>query len=190
MDENKKNLLKEFVEREAPKMQELRYGEGEGEFSVKVYPVLPLSERIKMEKEIFNDVFMGDADNIASFVPCYIDLAKRYATIKYFTDLEIPDTVDEAWFLLNYTPIYDDVAAILGEELGKIFDEVDKRIEAHCNYLENKADFNAIVRKLSDALQKFEDRIPQEDIAKIMDSIKGGVGSILSSDLMKAFIKK
>ena len=64
--------IKAFVEASAPKVTELKYGEGEKELVVKVYPVLPFMKRTEMVREIIDGVFMDGKDSVNTYVPEFI----------------------------------------------------------------------------------------------------------------------
>ena len=69
--------IKAFVEASAPKVTELKYGEGEKELVVKVYPVLPFMKRTEMVREIIDGVFMDGKDSVNTFVPEFLTLLKK-----------------------------------------------------------------------------------------------------------------
>lgn len=188
MKSKKAEAIKALVEATAPRMQELTYGEGEEKLVVKVYPVLPLMQRAQMVKEIADGVFIGDSKTVASYRPEMLEYMRKYATIAYFTDVKIPRHVESSWLFLNYTPVFNDVAAILGDELGEIFLAADKMIDARKQYLIRKTDFNSIFKMLGDALKNFESKVPKEDIDKIMEGLKGLPGNESLQNVIKSLL--
>lgn len=52
--------IKALIEKSAPKVVELKYGEDNKELNVKVYPVLPFMKRTEMIREIVDGVFMDE----------------------------------------------------------------------------------------------------------------------------------
>lgn len=165
--------IKAFVEASAPKVKELRYGEGEKELVVKVYPVLPFMKRTEMVREIIDGVFMDGKDSVNTYVPEFLTLLQKYAVIKYFTDLQLPTKLDDMWLVLNYTSLYDDVVQIVGKrEIKDIFDAANKAIDTYRQYLVTKADMHSLMDKIGGVLKDFEGRIPQEDITEIVSKIK------------------
>ena len=171
--------IKAFVEASAPKVTELKYGEGEKELVVKVYPVLPFMKRTEMVREIIDGVFMDGKDSVNTYVPEFLTLLQKYAVTKYFTDLQLPTKLDDMWLVLNYTSIYEDVIKIVGRfEVKDIFDAANKAIDTYRQYLVSKTDMNSLMDKIGGVLKDFEGRLPQEDItaitSKIKDMPKGG----------------
>ena len=168
-ENNTKTLLKNFIEQSAPKVTELNYSTEHGDLTVKVYPVLPFSKRAAMIREIVNGVFMGDKSTIDDYVPEFLEFIKRYTTIEYFTDLGLPKKLDDAWLVLNYTSVYEDVAKILGKDLLSIFDEASKSIDAYKEYLTKKSDANTFIKKITDSMKDFDGKLPDFDISKLSE---------------------
>ena len=165
--------IKAFVVASAPKVTELKYGEGEKELAIKVYPVLPFMKRTEMVREIIDGVFMDGKDSVNTYVPEFLTLLQKYAVIKYFTDLQLPTKLDDMWLVLNYTSLYDDVVQIVGEsEIKDIFDAANKAIDTYRQYLVSKTDMHSFMDKIGGVLKDFEGRIPQEDITEIVSKIK------------------
>lgn len=177
MKENIAKQIKNLVEKSAPRKKELTYGEGENQFSFSVYPVLRLMDRAAMVSEIANGVFIGDDNTIDTYHPELLEFMQKYTTLKFFTDLKLPKSTDELWIFLNYTPVCNDVAAIIGDELKEIFIASDRIIDARRQYLANKSDVNSLFKKIGDALKGLESKISKEDIDKILEGLKGLPGN-------------
>ena len=152
MSRTKKNNsvidIKAFLKQNAIKVESIKYEMKDGTgLTVKVRPTIPFAERCMMVNEIYNGVFMGNNSTIDEYSPEYLCLLKRFCTIKHFTDFQLPDDLDEAWFVLSGTSLYRDVEAIVQKELNCIFEEADRKIEARKEYLANKTDINALISK-------------------------------------------
>ena len=76
-ENNNTAQIKALVEASAPKVGELKYGEGENEIIVKVYPVLPFSRRMEMVREIADGVFMDTKDSVNTYMPGCLTLFKN-----------------------------------------------------------------------------------------------------------------
>lgn len=183
-----KKTIESLVEAFAPRIHELTYEQGDEKLVVKVYPVLPFMQRAQMAIEIADGVFIGKEKTLASYHPEMLEYMKKYATISYFTDIKIPAKVENSWLLLNYTPVYNDVAGILGDDLTEIFEAADKIIEARKEYLVRKTDFNSILDMLGGVLKNFEAKISKEDIDKAMESLKGLTGNETFQTMVKALM--
>lgn len=172
-ENNNTAQIRALVEATAPRVGELKYGEGEAELVVKVYPVLPFTKRMEMVREIVDGVFMDEKDSVKTYVPEYRTLLERYTVIKFFTDLTLPTKLDDMWLVLKYTTIYDDVVKLVGEaDIEDIFDAANNAIDTYRQYLVAKTDVNSLMNKIGGVLSDFEGRVPQEDIDAITSKIK------------------
>lgn len=188
MKKNKTSQVKALLEKCAPKVEELKYGEGENEFTVSVFPVLPFTKRTEMVREIADGVFMDDKASISTYVPEFLCLMQKFTTLKYFTDIELPKKINDLWLVLNYTSIYEDVSAVLGDNLFNIFNDANTLIDAKRDALVNKTDINSIVTKISDAVKSFENKVSPESIEAIVESLKGLSGSSSPQDIINAIM--
>lgn len=172
-ENNNTAQIRALVETTAPRVGELKYGEGETELVIKVYPVLPFTKRMEMVREIVDGVFMDEKDSVKTYVPEYRTLLERYTVIKFFTDLTLPTKLDDMWLVLKYTTIYEDVVKLVGEaDIEDIFDAANKAIDTYRQYLVAKTDVNSLMNKIGGVLSDFEGRVPQEDIEAITSKIK------------------
>ena len=181
-------VIKALVEETAPRLQELTYGEGDNQLVIKVYPVLPLVQRANMVKEIADGVFVGDGKTINSYRPEMLEFLRKYATIAYFTDAKLPKNIESLWIFLNYTPVYNDVADLIGDELKEIFLAADSMIETRRQYLVRKTDINSFVKTLGDALKGLESKISKEDIDKVTETLKGLSGGEPLQNIFKTLL--
>ena len=183
--------IKALIEKSAPKVVELKYGEDNKELNVKVYPVLPFMKRTEMIREIVDGVFMDEKNTVNSYVPEFLTLLQKYTVIKYFTDLQLPTKLDDMWLVLNYTPIYEDVVKTVGKfEIKDIFDAANKAIDTYRQYLVSKTDMNSLMDKIGGILKDFEGRIPQEDITAITSKLKDMPKGASLQDLITGLLGK
>lgn len=190
IEKNNTAQIKSLVEKSASKTSELRYGEDGNELIVVVYPVLPFTKRMQMIREIVDGVFMDEKDTVLTYAPEFLSLLKKYAIIKYFTDLSLPNKLDDMWLVLNYTTIYDDVAQIIGDkEINDIFEAAENGIDTYRQYLITKTDTNSFMNKISKAISDFEANIPQEDMAQALESLKDMPQGFNMQDFMNVLLK-
>lgn len=189
IENNKTAQIKSLVKATAPVVKELKYGEGDNEFIVKVYPVLPFTKRIQMIREIIDGVFVGEKDSVSTYAPEFLSLLKRYTTIRYFTDLALPNKLDDIWLVLNYTTIYDDAANIIGkQDLADIYEAAENGIDTYRKYLVTKTDTNSFMNKFSKAISDFETNMPQEEMSQILGKIKDLPQGANLNDIITAFL--
>lgn len=112
--------------------------------------------------------------------------------VKNFTDIQLPDKLDDLWLLLNYTAIYDDVVNAVGsEDINDIFDAANKAIDTYRQYLATKTDISSFMDKIGGVLSDFEGKVSKDDIAEITSKIKNvPAGSTLQSIIGSIFSNK
>lgn len=189
MKTKKQNIItakiKALIEAKAPKIGELIYGDSEEKFTVKVYPVLPFTKRVEMTREIVDGVFMGSKDTVNTYTPEYLSLIQKYTVIKYFTDLDLPDNLDDMWLILNYTSIYEDVVNLVGnDEIEDIFSASNMAIDTYRQYLTTKTDTNSFLNKIGNLLGDFESKISQEDIKELTSKVKNMSSDFSLQDIL------
>lgn len=176
MEKNKKvntysTKFKTYLNNTVPTKKTLTYGEGENAFEVVVNPVLRFEDIVKMVNEIVDLVFVS-GETYAAYTPAYEDFAKRYVAISYYTDFKLPKKLDDAWLILKYTSLYDDVIEIVGKDIVGIYAAADNAIASKCRYLENKTDLNAFMDKAtSESSQGYQ--FTGEDVKQLLGTLKG-----------------
>ena len=188
--------MRKLIEALLPQKQTLNYGDGEDAFSVTVSPVISFETRNAMVREIADTVFIETTSEdgtkqpltIDSYSPEYLKLTKRYAAIKYFTDLQLPVNLDELWLVVNHTPIYDDVAKVVGDDLLDIFQEAVAIIESRKRYLEGKTDIKKLFERIFTIVDGLGHEFSDVDITKVMDVI-GKMSTTSQEDILKEVVK-
>lgn len=158
---NNKNIIKSLIQENAPGVKELTYKTEAGDLVIKVYPVIPYQNRMAMVRDIVEGVFMGDKSTIDCYMPEFLSLVQRNAVLSYFTDLKLPEKLEEAWLLLRYTTIYDDVMKIVGADAEEIFEAANDTIAVYKTYLSQKTDLNKLVGKIGLQLQEMAKSMPE-----------------------------
>ncbi len=168
-----KNAFKALIEKQGKCPVELKYGDDGFQFTVNVNPIIPFKKRCEMIKFIVDSVFTSGINTIQSYTPEYEEFARRCAVIDYYTDLKLPDKLDDVWLLLNQTTIYFDVVEAVGrEEIGLVFEEARKGIDARKQYLANKTDINALFEKIGNMVSNVGNDFSKEDLNSILDVFK------------------
>ena len=131
MKKSQKKAIRALVEAQSRGQKELIYNSGtENELKITVVSAIPHTKRTAMIMEIVSLNFANEIVDVDSYMPTALELSRRYAVLKYYTDLKFPSDIDELWLILNHTSIYDDVVEFVGVDIAKIFDEADKMISA------------------------------------------------------------
>lgn len=145
---------------------------GEGKHRVHVVKTLPFVKRVEAIRMISNLVFTNEGNHIEDYAPEYAELSKRIGIISCYTDFTLPKGLNDTWFILFYTNLYDNAVKIIGEDAKRICDEADKLIESKRKHLENKTELNVLLEKLSDKISSFGGQFSKDDISSIMKVIE------------------
>lgn len=147
----------------------LQYGEGEHSVKVRVKATLPFTQRMEMIRDIARMVFTDTGDSIDCYVPAFVEFAKRYAAITYYTDAELPSEPNELWHILNNSPLYEQVSEIVREELEIIFRDAEETIRAKRDHLVGKTD---ILHLFDRMLKTLENQFSGIEFGEIKDILK------------------
>lgn len=190
---DKKTVKKIIDWNKEEKPIELKYSHDGEELVVKVNKQISLNERIQMVKEIYNMVF-DESDNkkyvgIESYHPELMDFAKRCAVITYFTDIELPDNLEDISDLVLNTPIFDDVMKYVGQTAVFIFDEANEMVNARKQSILANRNFNALVEKINYVIDSLAEKFKDVDVKELQGVISQFKG-LNASQIMNAIINK
>ncbi len=190
INENSIQKLKSLFETNAPKSSELVYSIGDEELKIKVNPIISFTKRIQLVREIVDSVFMDNKNTVHTYAPEILTLVKRHAVIKYFTDLSLPDKLDDMWLILNYTSIYQDVIEIVGiREIESIFKDAEDIIEVYKQYLATKTDANIFMDKITEFVSNIKSKINEESISKALSTFEKMSQGTDLKDIANAFLE-
>lgn len=189
-----KDIIKNLIQENAPAVKELKYITNIGELKIKVYPVIPYQKRVEMIRYIVDGVFSGDKNTIDCYMPEFLGLVKRLATILYFTDFKLPKKIEDMWLTLRYTTIYEDVAKIIDGELQEIFDAAEDYINAYKEYLTNKTDIYNLISKIGNYAKDFTKDMPKLDLmnfdlSKLNEALKANGVNIDLNGILGSILK-
>lgn len=189
INENSIQKLKSLFETNAPKSSELVYSIGDEELKIKVNPIISFTKRIQLVREIVDSVFMDNKNTVHTYAPEILTLVKRHAVIKCFTDLSLPDKLDDMWLILNYTSIYQDVIEIVGiKEIESIFKDAEDIIEVYKQYLATKTDANIFMDKITEFVSNIKSNINEESISKALSTFEKMSQGTELKDIANAFL--
>lgn len=181
-------MVKNFVENNSKEAVTLSYGEGDNRFEVRVSPIITLRARTNLINEVVNAVFANLSNDINDYAPEFIKYAKREAIISYFTDFPMPKTAEESWLVINCTPLYEDVAKVIGDDLDDILKSIDSAIDAKKMYLVNKSDLNRMFEKVTSVIEKTGDQLANVNLTEVVGLLKK-LPSIGTEELVDTIIK-
>lgn len=178
MAEKKKNVLKEFIKLNKKKTVTLPYKDKKGEvlFEIKVNPNITLAQRSAMIDYICEIVFAEeDRYNIQNYNGRLMTFAKRCATLRFFTDLEMPEDLEVLFDLVMNTTIYEDIVPHIEPTLSSVMCDADETIKTYRNTGIYNYNFMLLAEKvggyINEFLDKFKD-INLEEIKGLLEKTK------------------
>lgn len=142
---------------------------------------LTFAERTSMVRLITSFVFDDNGDTIEAYHPEYARFAKLYSTVKYYTDYQLPETIEEKWEVLTKSDICQKVFDIVGEDIQEIFNEADSAVAARCRHMENRLDINGFLKKITDKINSVIDSLGVSagdiDVSSLIDIFKNMKGA-------------
>lgn len=165
---NKKNIV-ELLKKCTPVYPSTVNKEWNG-VGIEIKPVLTPTEMSRFITEVILYCLAGENQ---SFVPEYKDIAIRMCVVKYYTDLSVPEAVDDEYITLLYRhDIVDTVLAeISGEQFDVMVDSINKKLDYILKrtgtYTESKlSEFIEIVTEL---IEGFAGKFGDIDSGKLME---------------------
>lgn len=165
---NKKNIV-ELLEKCTPVYYSTVNKEWHG-INIEIKPVLTPTEMSKFITEVILYCLAGENQ---SFVPEYKDIAVKMCVIKYYTDLSVPEAIDDDFITLLYR--YDIVDAVLseinGQQFGVIVDSINKKLDYILKragtYTESK--LTELIEMVIELVEGFADKFGDVDSGKLME---------------------
>lgn len=139
----------------------LGYGEGDTVVKVTVKKCIPFEKRAELVRGIAETVISKEATSISGYYPEYLKLAQKYLTVAYYTDIVMPDDINEMWEILQNSTLYDDVVDFVGNDIYDIYDESERLIETRVAYLENNSEINEIFMKIAETIITYGKKISE-----------------------------
>ena len=175
------------------KPSEIEIGEGDDKLVIAVAPMVTATKRagaiVCAADLVFNDLDSG----IDGYMPAFLQFAHRYGVLQCYTNMEIPQELSTAWPLIMYTPIYDQVKEIVGEDTVFEFAcQLDELIEARKQERIHAVNVNRLLETLSGIADGFGEQFKGLDLAETLKMFQnlpkseGGLGGL--ENIIKTFL--
>lgn len=132
----------------------------------------------------------GHIETIDDYAPEKAMFARKYLTLRAFTNIEFPDDMSEVWTLVMNTDLYDQVYECIDEEmLTEIYRAARQLVEARVASITKQTAFNDILNKVRAILNSVSADIDKVDITEVLSTMKDIMMS-KDGDLLKAVLTK
>lgn len=136
---------------------------------ITIKPQISFADRTQMVKEIA-DIVMDEADN--EYRPEFRTFALRYTTIKYFSDVTLPEDIEVLETLIRDTSLYEDIERVIGrDKLFDIEEEADELVKMRVDSYVSAGGMRALITVLDKFLITIGDKIKNIDATKLNEVI-------------------
>ncbi|MFA5625538.1 MAG: hypothetical protein WC966_10875 [Bradymonadales bacterium] len=167
------------------------YGEGEAETVVKINPMPSLEKRLSAVQLAAGILFEEENSGagVDGYVPQLYDFALRYGAVMCYTDFTPPADIDLSWNILLYTPLFDDIEKIVGDnEIYSFTLDFDELVETRKQALVHSAGWRYMARMIGEAFGGLKENLKDIDLTKIIDSVKDAAPEGFDiGELLKAY---
>jgi len=189
MDKENKNAtaLTALIEENMPEKKEVKFGEDENEFIVKVSQAIGIGIKAEAIQTAVDLLFQDDSTDMNSFMPALTKFAQRFGILLAYTNFEIPSEIDKAWLAVMYTPIYDEVAARLGESvIDNFVDDFNRLLDAKILEIAYATNWNRLLDRMGGMLGRLTENLGDFDIEKAFGMLSGlgknfDIGSLMKT---------
>jgi len=165
--------LKAFIEKRIKKPEQIDVGEGSEKLTIKINPttgaIVRANAIISAASLVFNEFDSG----VGGYMPAFLEFAHKYGVLLCYTDLKVPQELEHAWPVINYTPIYKKVVEIVGEdEIAEFGYQLNELIEARLQERIHMLNFERILDKVSSMLDSFGEQFKNFDMEKTLKQLE------------------
>ena len=154
--------------------KEFVYGDGEARLEFTAYKAIPFFKKIEMVSYAMSVAFASGDNSLASYSPMFVELAKGYGVLKYYTNILLPSDSNDMWLLMKNSPVCEDVLAYIQKDVEDVFKAIDEIAEAKKDYYIRRSDEENSLKKLIGLADAFGDKLKGVDI----EALIGALGTI------------
>ena len=179
-------ILEKYAENNQNQLITLNFDAGEDVLVVEVKPDISPREKAQMVEYIYDMVFFESESGYESYHPEYIDFAEKVATLRFFTDLELPDDVDGLWSILN-TPLYDAILDKIFNKVVEVCKMAEIKIKTKRDYLVRKTDISNLIDKIGNSFGDISEALNGFDIVSLLKKFDG-VDKLTEKNIVSAIL--
>ena len=169
-------------------------GNGEPAIEVPIRTKLSLQERVGMEQDILDMVFVEDGDGAIEYCPAFRQFAFDFAIVNYFTTIELPSNGEKAADFLEKTRIAHVIAdALQPGYIADIINEAVELIELRKASIAKKSKFDSLLDGVMEVVNAIKKKTDGADLAQILTyaqenvpELKGEIEQLLKSQVADA----
>lgn len=168
--------------------KEFSYGEGEATLEFKARKAIPFFKKIEMVEYALAVAFSAGDESLKSYSPMFVEIAKGYGVLKYYTNLLAPTDSNDMWLLMKNSDLYSDVLSYVRGDVEDVFKAIDEIAEAKKDYYIRRSDEENSLKKLMGFADAFGDKLKNVDIEALIGAL-GTLKETSPEKIMDSIIK-
>ena len=167
--------------------QEIVLGSGDDSVTIKVRKKIAFAEKMSMSRDI---VLLTSPQNggVEGYIPMFYDLSVNVAILSYYTNLLLPQDINELYMLVKETDLMEKVMSIVGSDVKDVLDSTKETVANKINYLIHRSDGDNLMEKLLGVADSFKGKIEGTDVEELLSTFKN-LGNMSTDKIVDAILK-
>lgn len=167
--------------------QEIVLGSGDDSVTIKVRKKIAFAEKMSMSRDI---VLLTSPQNggVEGYIPMFYDLSVNVAILSYYTNLLLPQDINELYMLVKETDLMEKVMSIIGPDVKDVLDSTKETVANKINYLIHRSDGDNLMEKLLGVADSFKGKIEGTDVEELLSTFKN-LGNMSTDKIVDAILK-
>lgn len=167
--------------------QEIVLGSGDDSVTIKVRKKIAFAEKMSMSRDI---VLLTSPQNggVEGYIPMFYDLSVNVAILSYYTNLLLPQDINELYMLVKETDLMEKVMSIIGPDVKDVLDSTKETVANKINYLIHRSDGDNLMEKLLGVADSFKGKIEETDVEGLLSTFKN-LGNMSTDKIVDAILK-
>lgn len=167
--------------------QEIVFGSGDDSVTIKVRKKIAFAEKMSMSRDI---ILLTSPQNggVEGYIPMFYDLSVNVAILSYYTNLLLPQDINELYMLVKETDLMEKVMSIVGPDVKDVLDSTKETVDNKINYLVHRSDGDNLMEKLLGVADSFKGKIEETDVEELLSTFKN-LGNMSTDKIVDAILK-
>ena len=167
--------------------QEIVLGSSDDSVTIKVRKKIAFAEKMSMSRDI---VLLTSPQNggVEGYIPMFYDLGVNVAILSYYTNLLLPQDINELYMLVKETDLMEKVMSIIGPDVKDVLDSTKETVANKINYLIHRSDGDNLMEKLLGVADSFKGKIEETDVEGLLSTFKN-LGNMSTDKIVDAILK-
>lgn len=153
--------------------KKVTYKKGGNKIIVRINPTPTVVKRSSAIKIAVESVFNDEETGVDKYSPQFNEFALNYGIIMAYTDLVLPNDIDQTYSLLVRSSLIRDIKKhISNREIWNFVDSFYELIDIKKQALIHSEGISGILKKIKDAFDGLGEHLEKVDFAQILNNVK------------------